>query len=56
MGFLRPMTDMGLLLPIDELAKSADCLRDVGFDIPFEQSTKPVKKSAGKRLLMTILR
>ena len=39
-GYLRPMRDMDLLLPRSALHKAADCLRDIGFDLPEAQPSK----------------
>lgn len=39
-GYLRPMRDMDLLLPNSVLNKAADCLRDIGFDLPDAQPSK----------------
>lgn len=37
---LRPMRDMDLLLPRSLETKAADCLRQIGFDLPHEQPSQ----------------
>jgi len=37
---LRPMRDMDLLLPRKFLRQAANCLRDIGFDLPKEQPSQ----------------
>ncbi len=39
-GYLRPMRDMDLLMPRESLAQAADCLREIGFDLPDAQPSK----------------
>lgn len=39
-GYLRPMRDMDLLMPSKSLAQAADCLREIGFDLPHAQPSK----------------
>ncbi|MFT6408070.1 MAG: hypothetical protein ACJAQ6_001486 [Arenicella sp.] len=39
-GYLRPMRDMDLLMPSECLAQAADCLREIGFDLPDAQPSK----------------
>jgi len=39
-GYLRPMRDMDLLMPSESLAQAADCLREIGFDLPDAQPSK----------------
>jgi len=39
-GYLRPMRDMDLLLPRNCEQKAADCLREIGFDLPETQPSK----------------
>ena len=39
-GFLRPMRDMDLLLPRNVLEQAADCLRDIGYELPKSQPSK----------------
>jgi len=39
-GYLRPMRDMDLLLPFDAEYQAADCLREIGFDVPTTQPSK----------------
>ena len=36
-GYLRPMRDMDLLLPIEVQHRAADCLREIGFNLPNAQ-------------------
>jgi len=42
---LRPMRDMDLLVPISQQALAADCLRDIGFDLPQAQPSKYMRYS-----------
>lgn len=37
---LRPMRDMDLLLPRENLEEAADCLRSIGYDLPREQPSQ----------------
>lgn len=37
---LRPMRDMDVLLPLKAQSQAAQCLRDIGFDLPQEQPNK----------------
>ncbi len=39
-GYLRPMRDMDLLLPLEVEYEAADCLREIGFDMPETQPSK----------------
>ncbi len=39
-GYLRPMRDMDLLLPQELEYPAADCLREIGFDLPETQPSK----------------
>lgn len=39
-GYLRPMRDMDILMPEKALKKAASCLRDIGFDLPYEQPSQ----------------
>ncbi len=39
-GYLRPMRDMDLLLPREVEYQAADCLREIGFDLPESQPSK----------------
>jgi len=39
-GYLRPMRDMDLLLPKSVEQKAANCLREIGFDLPDTQPSK----------------
>lgn len=37
---MRPMRDMDLLLPKKDIDQAADAMRELGFDLPYEQDTK----------------
>jgi hypothetical protein len=39
-GYLRPMRDMDILMPEHSLNRAAECLREIGFNLPEEQPTK----------------
>jgi hypothetical protein len=39
-AYLRPMRDIDLLMPRESLAPAAECLRELGFDLPDTQPSK----------------